>query len=102
MAINWVRGTTPTIICNIPFLATDITTLFITFSQNERTVVEKTLSDVEIDIDKIKFTLSQEETLRFKAKEGIEVQIRCKIGEKALASKIKKTTIERILKDGVI
>lgn len=95
------RGTTPT---NTFEVDRDLTEakVFITYSQNGKTVFEKTGDDLVVTADKIKCTLSQTDTLALH--EGmVEIQIRyiTELGA-ADASNIIRTTAERILKDGEI
>lgn len=53
------RGTTPTITFTLPE-EINIAELYITFSQNKRTVLEKKLDDVEIKENVITLPLTQE------------------------------------------
>ena len=98
------RGTTPTNTFSVP-IDLSAATVFITYAQSGRTVIEKTGDDLTFDSSdgyKIIVELSQQDTLAFKAG-AVEIQIRCvfETGE-ALASNIIRTTFDRILKDGVI
>lgn len=99
------RGSTP---INVFFLDLDLSgaTVYISYEQGKRVLVEKTNEDMTFSTDGDKFvitvTLTQEETLRFKSG---EILIQCRYvtptGE-ADASNIIRADIERILKDGVI
>ena len=95
------RGSTPT---NEFAVNIDLTgaTVFVTYRQNGKNIVEKTGDDVTITPTKLTVSLSQEDTLAFT--EGkVEMQIRYVFpGGGADASSIMQTTAERILKDGVI
>lgn len=95
------RGTTPT---NTFSVSIDLTeaTVFVTYAQDGKIILEKTGSDLQITATAIRVTLSQEDTL--KLHEGrVDIQIRyvTELGA-ADASNIISTTAERILKDGVI
>lgn len=98
------RGTTPTL--NIRFKENledlDISAFYISFKQNNEIKLEKELSDININVNIVSLTLTQEETLLFTANDIIQIQCRYKIGEKAYATKIIKTVFEPTLKEGVI
>ena len=98
-----IRGTTPTLEFTLPFDVTLIENAYITFSQNGEVVLEKSLSDCEKSVDKLTLRLTQEDTLKFISPNIVEIQLRVKTFENdALASNIIKTSVEKILKDGVI
>lgn len=98
-----IRGTTPTLEFTLPFDVTLIENAYITFSQNGEVVLEKSLSDCEKSADKLTLRLTQEDTLKFISPNIVEIQLRVKTFENdALASNIIKTSVEKILKDGVI
>ena len=103
------RGTTPTLIFELPFEATQITTIYITFSQqlrpgtDSRIILEKTLTDVTLEEKKIYLHLTQADTLLLSECTSVEIQIRCALGNgEALASDIIEAPVERILHDGEI
>lgn len=99
------RGSTPTNTFKIPFDLSQAT-VYISYEQNKRVIIEKTNEDMTFSPDGEKFKivvkLTQEETLRLTVGEVL-VQIRYVFptGD-ADASNILRTTAERILKDGVI
>lgn len=96
------RGTTPTLIFNIPFTGENVEEIYITFVQGDKTVLEKTLADVTWEDKTIELKLTQEETLLFE-KGSVTIQHRLKfIDGTTLASNLVYTTAEAILKDGVI
>ena len=97
-----IRGTTPTLEFTFPFDVSTLSSCYVTFQQNGKTVIEKQLTDGKVDGKKLSFILSQEDTLKFKV-DYIEMQIRCKTfkGE-VIASNIMQTHAEKILKDGVV
>ncbi len=95
------RGSTPT---NTFEVDVDLTnaTVFVSYEQQGRTVIEKTGSALSISPDKIVLQLSQEETLSLKPGDVL-IQIRYVFPNGAAdASNIIRTTAERIIKDGVI
>ena len=98
------RGTTPAL--NFKFKNNlselNITALFLTFSQNDTVILEKTLEEIEIVDNTIKVNLSQEETLKIEDKKVLHIQARIKVDEKAYATNIIKTSLNAILKEGVI
>ena len=98
---HWRRGSTPT---NIFHVNVDLrgATVYITYKQNGKTLVEKTGNELTIGEDMVSTILSQEETLRFKAG-PVRIQIRyVRSNGIADASNIIETRSEEILKDGEI
>lgn len=98
-----IRGTTPTLRFYLPFSVELLEVVYITMQQDGDKVIEKTLDDCEADENMISFRLTQDETLEFADSRWVEIQVRVRMksGE-ALASQIERTTVQRILKDGVI
>ena len=96
------RGTTP---LNIFTVDADLTTaevIYITYKQGCQVVIEKDKDEIEVTANKLTVRLSQEDTLKFDYRE-VEIQIRARYSNgTAIASNIIKTTVEHILKDGVI
>ena len=96
------RGSTPTNTFNLDIDLRQAT-VYVSYAQDSKVVVEKTGEDLTVEDDSITVRLSQEDTLAFKS--GIVmIQIRYVFpftGD-ADASNIIRTTAERILKDGVI
>ena len=102
MAIK--RGTTPTHIITTDVDLRDAKNIYITYSQNTYNVVEKTKDDLEeLTEEYIKVRLTQSETLRFKEKGKILVQIRAIFADgTAIESNMMETNANKILKEGVI
>lgn len=96
------RGTTPTLNFQLPFEVSQITKLNIALSQNDTVVIEKNLSDVTRSGRKISVKLSETETLSLNDEKELEIQLRVAVGSTKLASNIIKTTVKRILKEGVL
>lgn len=95
------RGTTPTYTITIPSaLNTDgITKLYLVFRQ--QAVVVSKLVDLS-DLDKVKVTLTQNETLKFKVGE-VCLQLVGKIGEETVfATTVGRDEVKPILLEGVI
>ena len=98
---SWRRGSTPTNIFNLNFDLTDAT-VYVTYSQKGKVIVEKTNQDLIITEDSVVVSLSQEDTLKF-AVGDVEVQLRyVKSDGTADASNIMTVSATKILKDGLI
>lgn len=99
-----IRGTTPKLDFRIPMDVSNIKVLYVTFSQNEKIILDKELSDFSVsDSNILSLTLTQDDTLAFKHNLPVELQVRCRLRDgTALASKIIRTNVNKILKDGVI
>lgn len=98
---QWRRGSTPINIFNVNI---DLrgATIYVTYKQAGKTIVEKTGADLEVNETQVITHLTQEETLRFKAG-PVKIQIRyVKEDGTADASNIIETKAEEILKDGEI
>lgn len=96
------RGTTQTLTFNLSE-PIDIEALYITFNQNDKTVLEKTLDNVSVEGGQIVLPLEQEDTLALSASKTVLIQLRIRDTDgNAYASKILKLYVNEILKDGVI
>lgn len=107
------RGTTPTLTFTVssedgsPMDLTEAT-VYITLKEKGSggAEVTKTGDDLTVEFDgtdtTIGVTLTQEDTLTFKAGKQVRVQIRFKVGEKAMATDIASFSFDEILRDGVI
>lgn len=97
------RGTTPTNIFNTDVSLVGCDVLYITYKQNDKTVIEKALDDCAVEDDKVTVTLTQEETLALNDIEQVNIQIRAGYPDGSrLASNILRVPVGRILKQGVI
>ena len=96
------RGTTPTNIFRTDVDLTNASVLFITYKQNGKVILEKTIDDVSIHGEMVEVRLSQRETLLFS--EGIvTIQIRAKFQDgSVIASSLIRTNAREILKEGEI
>ena len=79
--IEIIRGTTPTHIFTVPVGSSQITTLKITYSQNDQVLFSKSKSDVTFDDKQISVTLTQQETLKFVCEPNSPVEIQISIVE---------------------
>lgn len=99
------RGTTPTL-CFTVMTILDLTKLKEVWVTLQNLVYERTYTGDEVRIDtdtkKMYVDMSQEETLSFSAGK-VDVQIRMLMNDgKAYATEIVTTTVEEVLRDGVI
>lgn len=97
------RGTTP-----IHTFKTSIdlsgATVFVSYAQSGRVVVEKTGTDLDVTSESVTVRLSQKDTLKFNAScHLVHMQIRCVFSDgTADASDIMTADIADVLKDGEI
>ena len=97
-----MTGTTPTYTFRVPIDMRGAAALILTYAQGGTPVVEKGLADVTLTENTVVTTLTQEDTLKF-VPGTVEVQIRVRFpNEKSVKTKIKTTTADRILHEGVI
>lgn len=96
------RGTTPTNVFRTDVDLENASVLFVSYKQNGKVVLEKSLEDVSIKKTIVTVNLTQKETLLFQ--DGIvTIQIRAKFPDNtAIASNLIRTTAEEIVKDGEI
>jgi hypothetical protein len=95
------RGSTPTNTFDVDIDLTNAT-VFVSYEQGGRVVLEKTGEDLTVTAESIVLHLTQEETLAF-VPGKVNIQIRYVFPNGAAdASNIINTTFERIIKDGVI
>ncbi len=98
------RGTTPIYTFSLPdgVKLEDFTVAYLTFAQNGRTVLEKTIDELEPSNDGFQLSFSQADTLCFKAG-PVKIQFRAKTSDgTSIASNIISTTAQEVLKDGEI
>lgn len=96
------RGTTPTNVFRTDVDLEKASVLFVSYKQNGKVVLEKSLEDVSVKKTLVTVNLTQKETLLFQ--DGIvTIQIRAKFPDNtAIASNLIRTTGEEIVKDGEI
>lgn len=73
------RGTTPTHYFKTKVDLTGATEMFITYAQEDKKVVEKTINDITIEPDQLTVTLSQTDTLAFSTIGEVEIQCAAKM-----------------------
>lgn len=97
------RGTTPTLRFKLPFAVSNIAVAYVTFKQKDATRLEKTLAEATVYDDTLEYTLTQNDTLGLSSENAVNIQIRVRMNDgTALASKIITTSVNQILKGGVI
>ena len=97
------RGTTPVIRCILDIGQANISVLWLTFSQDEEEKFTKTLSDISWEGRSFRVRLTQEDTLKFKADELADVQLRLLlIDGTAMGSNTVPFLVTKVRKDGVI
>lgn len=98
-----IRGTTPTHTFRLSIDTNTITELRITYVQLGKTVVEKTEKDVTMGEKSISLTLTQEESLEFRAGSAVEVQLKVltNVGT-VLASPVISLNVDKILNTEVL
>ena len=103
MHVGTTRGTTPTHTFTTDTDLSDVSAIYITYSQRGRTKVEKTIDDVRFGYNQISVVLSQADTLQFNANSPVYIQIRGKFADgSTIASNIMEASVGEILKEGEI
>lgn len=99
-----IRGTTPEYTFTLPFETELIETGRISFAQDGRLILQKTMDDCVLEAQSITLKLTQEETFRFDSNGGYaEIQIRIlTTGGDALASELLYDTVEPTLDSEVL
>lgn len=101
MAIT--RGATPTNTFKVHVDLTSAVVMYVTYKQMDRTILEKDISEITIETDKIRVSMTQEESLKFIENKPVEIQIRARLSDdSAHVSKVVRTTATELLKEGVI
>lgn len=98
-----IRGTTPTHIFTLPFEASTIAELRVTYEQNGEIVLEKTETDCELSGNSVKVKLSQEDTLKFAVLKDTKIQLKIKnVSDEVLATTISSFAVDRVLNEEVL
>lgn len=98
-----IRGTTPPIEINLPNDASNYKEIVCTFKQGGKIVIEKKLSDMTVEGQKLSFRLTQEETLGLSASEYVVIQIRAvTTDDRALATWMSMTSVQDVLNEKVL
>lgn len=97
------RGTTPTHIFKTKVDLRSVDAIFMTYKQEGRVIVEKTIDDITIEEEQLSLTLTQADTLGFSTIGDVEIQCRAKFPDgAAVASQVIKVPVGKILKEGII
>lgn len=98
-----IRGTTPTHTFRLSVETSSIIEVRITYVQLGKTVIEKTEEDVRMGEKSISLTLTQEESLEFRAGPEVEVQLKVltNVGT-VLASPVISLNVDKILNTEVL
>lgn len=96
---KFIRGTTPTHKFALPFAASVVKDLTVTYCrENGEVIVKKRLRDCAVEDDVVSVTLSQQESLSFEPEEIVEVQIKLSTdGGNVLASPKYRIAVEDAL-----
>ena len=70
-----IPGTTPTHIFNLPFEASLVQAVRVFYAVEGRVVLQKNTSDVILEGSKVVVHLTQEDTLKFRGSEAVEIQL---------------------------
>lgn len=89
-----IRGTTPEHEFGLPYPKDTIDKIYITYGQNGKSLFIKSKNDCVIDNEKIKVSLTQEETLQFNAKKHLYIEIKIRLNN----GKIVQTETPIVLK----
>lgn len=100
-----IRATTPTHKFELGINISNLEKVLITYKQNHRNVMDKTLDDCKITApDTLEYTLTQEEMNEFCKEDGlvtVQVRILTKDGT-ALSSQMIYTDLKNVLNDEVL
>ena len=101
-----IRGTTPTLLFNLPFSASLIKSAEITIKYVDglkKVLIIKTLEDCELGETSIATTLTQEETLQFPAPATASIQLRIlTTDDTAMATEVYNVKVKKLLSGDVI
>ena len=104
--VKMIRGTTPTLLFNLPFSASAIRSAEITIQYVDdlkKILVKKTLEDCELGETTIATRLTPEETLQFPAPAIVQVQLRVVLTDDTiLATEPQAVTVKKLLAEDVI
>lgn len=97
------RGTTPTLEFVLPFDASQLKEIWVSFKQGSYIVIDKAMNELAVDGKIVTVHLTQHETLVLSQKNTCAIQVRVlTLDDEALASQIITCAVGDILKDGVI
>lgn len=98
-----LRGTTPTHVFKTNIDLSDAEVIFITYKQQGKILVEKTIDDVTLTAEEVSVKLTQEDTLAFDEHSNVKLQIRARFADgTAVACPVIERPVGDILKEGEI
>ena len=101
-----IRGTTPTLLFNLPFQTSLISNaeILLKYTDSNKTVlIEKTIDECELGDTTISTVLTQEETLQLPAPTDVKIQLRILTTDgTVMATDIYRVSVKKLLKEGVI
>lgn len=98
-----IRGTTPTHIFRLQIETATIKEVRITYAQYSKVILEKTEKDVTLEDKSIRLKLTQEETLLFRDKVSVQLQLKILTTDNSvLACPVKDLPVEEILNEEVL
>lgn len=98
-----IRGTTPKHKFVLPFTVDNVATARVVYSQSRTVIFVKTGDDLILSGNQIEIHLTQADTLSFRPRETVEIQVRILTPNgDALASGIHTTTVECCLENEVM
>ena len=97
-----IRTTTPYLKFNLKFEVAQIDELRVYFAQGHTVLFVKEKNDCTLEDKSITVRLTQEETKELQTYSSVDVQLKVKIGNDAMASKVYPLRVDRILKDEIL
>lgn len=98
-----IKGTTPTHYFTLPFDVSLVANARIVYSQNEKVILRKNLSDCVCEGKTISCQLSQKETFLFVSKRSVQIQLRVRTtNNEVLNSNIETVPCEMCLDNEVL
>lgn len=96
------RLTTPTHVFKLPFDTSELEKIKITYAQNDEVILEKYKDNCTCEGNKIRLTLSQEDTKKFDDDHDVQIQVRFKYNTSSFSSKVFKKPCGECLDDEVL
>ena len=96
------RGTTPTHTFALPFAASIISSLRITYKQENKIILTKEKDDCELYDNVVSVKLSQEETLKFICNTPAKCQLKIRKNDNVVASEVFSFFVNECLDNEVI
>jgi hypothetical protein len=98
-----IQGTTPTHYFTLPFDTSLVKSARVIYSQNEKVILKKELSDCQCDANTISCKLTQEETFLFIHPRAVQIQLRVlTTGGDAINSNIETVSCDQCLDNEVL